>query len=162
MEDYRSFDFGEVLKHAVTIPWGDILTAYYSTGIPNIEVYAVVSKQAYKMMVCSRYIGWLLAWGPVQKYLQSKIPPGGASAEERRQGKTYFYGKAWDDAGNKVISRMQGPEGYDLTMLAALKICEQVLGGNAPAGFQTPAKAYGSDMILEIPGMWREDVENSV
>jgi short subunit dehydrogenase-like uncharacterized protein len=154
----RPVDFGPVLKRGVTIPWGDVSTAYYSTGIPNIEVYTVVPPQAQKMMVMSRYIGWLLAWGPVQKYLQGKIPPGGASAEERAKGKTYLYGEASDDQGNKVISRMQGPEGYDLTMLTALKICERILGGEAPAGFQTPAKAYGAEMIMEIPGVTREDV----
>src|SRR6185436_12676748 len=30
-------DFGEVTKTGVTIPWGDVATAFYSTGIPNIE-----------------------------------------------------------------------------------------------------------------------------
>ncbi|OKN72160.1 hypothetical protein AM443_004902 [Pseudomonas aeruginosa] len=35
----RDIDFGRGLRHAVTIPWGDVATAYYSTGIPDIEVY---------------------------------------------------------------------------------------------------------------------------
>jgi short subunit dehydrogenase-like uncharacterized protein len=158
----RPIDFGAVLKRGVTIPWGDVSTAYYSTGIPNIEVYTVVPPQVQKMMVLSRYIGFMLAWGPVQKYLQSKIPPGGASAEERAAGKTYLYGEAADDEGNKVASRLFGPEGYDFTVKTALKICERILGGDAPAGFQTPAKAYGAEMVLEIPGVTREDVENIV
>jgi short subunit dehydrogenase-like uncharacterized protein len=158
----RPIDFGPVLKRGVTIPWGDVSTAYYSTGIPNIEVYTVVPPQAQKIMVLSRYIGWLLAWGPAQKYLQSRIPPGGASAEERAKGKVYLYGEVSDEEGNKVASRLFGPEAYDLTVLTALKIAERILAGHAPRGFQTPAKAYGADMILEIPGVTREDVVNIV
>jgi short subunit dehydrogenase-like uncharacterized protein len=155
----RPIDFGPVLKRGVTIPWGDVSTAYYSTGIPNIEVYTVVPPRVQQFMVISRYIGWLLALGPVQKYLQSKIPPGGADADERKKGKTYLWGEASDDGGNTVVSRMQGPEGYDFTMLTALKICERMLGGDAPIGFQTPAKAYGAEMVLEIDGVTREDVK---
>jgi short subunit dehydrogenase-like uncharacterized protein len=155
----RPIDFGPVLKRGVTIPWGDVSTAYYSTGIPNIEVFTVVPPQVQKMMVMSRYIGWLLAWGPVQKYLQSKIPPGGASAEQRAAGKSYLYGEASDDDGNKIAARLQGPEGYEFTVQTALKICERIMNGNAPVGFQTPAKAYGAEMVLEIPGVTREDVE---
>ncbi len=154
----RPIDFGPVLKRGVTIPWGDVSTAYYSTGIPNIEVYTVVPPQAQKMLVLSRYIGWLLATKPAQKYLQSRIPPGGASAEERAKGKVYLYGEASDEEGNKVVSRLFGPEAYDLTVYAALKIAERIIAGQAPRGFQTPAKAYGADMILEIPGVTREDV----
>jgi short subunit dehydrogenase-like uncharacterized protein len=156
----RPVDFGAVLKRGVTIPWGDVSTAYYSTGIPNIEVYTVVPPQVQKMMVLSRYIGWLLATKPAQKYLQSRIPPGGANAEERAAGKTYVYGEALDGEGNKVASRLQGPEGYDFTVATALKIAERIIAGHAPRGFQTPAKAYGADMVLEIPGVTREDVEN--
>jgi short subunit dehydrogenase-like uncharacterized protein len=158
----RPIDFGPVLKRGVTIPWGDVSTAYYSTGIPNIEVYTVVPPQVQKMMVLSRYIGWILASKPAQKILQSRIPPGGASAGERAAGKTYLYGEASDDEGNKVASRLFGPDGYDWTVMTALKIAERILAGHAPRGFQTPAKAYGAEMVLEIQGVTREDVENII
>ncbi|NOT46627.1 MAG: NAD(P)H-binding protein, partial [Acidobacteria bacterium] len=49
-----------VVKTGVTIPWGDVSTAYHSTGIPNIEVFTVVPPSALKMMKLSRHIGWLL------------------------------------------------------------------------------------------------------
>src|ERR1043165_8167305 len=56
----REIDFGEgVVKTGVTIPWGGVATAWYSTGIPNIEVYTVVPPQNLKMMKISRYLGWL-------------------------------------------------------------------------------------------------------
>jgi short subunit dehydrogenase-like uncharacterized protein len=154
----REIDFGEVKKTGVTIPWGDVATAYHSTGIPNIEVYTVMPKQNLKMLKLSRYIGWLLATKPVQDYLQKQIPPGGPSDEERAKGKTLLWGEASDLNGNRVESRMQGPEGYTITALAALNIARKILNGNFTPGFQTPAKAYGADLVLEIEGVARHDL----
>jgi len=155
----REIDFGEgVTKTGVTIPWGDVSTAFYSTGIPNIEVFTVVPKGAFKAMKMSRYLGWLLATRPVQKYLQSKIPPGGPSDAEREKGKTLMWGEARDADGNRVEARQQGPEGYTVTALAALNIAEKIMSGNFTPGFQTPAKAYSAELILEIDGVERQDV----
>ena len=154
----REIDFGEVTKTGVTIPWGDVSTAFYSTGIPNIEVFTIVPPSNLKMMKMSRYLGWLLAMGPVQSYLQKKIPAGGPSDAEREKGRTLLWGEASDADGNKVESRLQGPEGYTLTAIAALNIAEKILAGNFTPGYQTPAKAYGADLILEIDGVGRQDV----
>jgi short subunit dehydrogenase-like uncharacterized protein len=152
----REIDFGEVTKTGVTIPWGDVATAFYSTGIPNIEVFTVVPPSNLKMMKASRYLGWLLSMKPFQDYLQSKIPAGGPSDEERAKGKTLLWGEATDLNGNKVASRMQGPEGYTMTALAALNITQKILSGNFTPGYQTPAKAYGADLVLEIDGVTRQ------
>lgn len=153
----REIDFGEVKKTGVTIPWGDVSTAFYSTEIPNIEVYTVAPDSARKMMKLSRYIGWLLSTKPVQNYLQKQIPPGGPSDAERAKGKTLLWGAASDDEGNRVESRLVAPEGYTTTVLTALKIAEKILAGDFCAGFQTPAKCYGADLILEIEGVVRTD-----
>ncbi len=165
----REIDFGEgvssphsskgsIVKTGVTIPWGDVATAFYSTGIPNIEVFTVVPKSALKMMKMSRYLGWLFATGPMQKYLQSKIQPGGPTDAERAKGKTLLWGEASDPNGNRVEARMQAPEGYTMTALTALNIAQKITDGNVTPGFQTPAKAYGADLILEIENVERQDV----
>ena len=155
----REIDFGEVTKTGTTIPWGDVATAFYSTGIPNIEVYTVIPPSNLKLLKMSRYIGWLLATGPVQKYLQSKIPAGGPSDEQRARSKSLLWGKATDAGGNSVESRLQGPEGYTLTAIAALNIAEKILGGDFKPGYQTPAKAYGADLVMEIEGVSRQDID---
>ncbi len=154
----REIDFGEVTKTGVTIPWGDVSTAFYTTGIPNIEVFTVVPPSNFKMMKMSRYLGWLLATGPFQSYLQKKIPAGGPLDAEREKGKTLMWGEATDADGNRVETRQQGPEGYTLTAIAALNIAEKILAGNFTPGYQTPAKAYGADLVLEIDGVARQDV----
>ena len=151
----REIDFGAVKKSAVTIPWGDVATAFYSTGIPNIEVYTVLPEANLKMLKLSRYLGWLLKTKPMQNYLQKQIPDGGPGAEERAKGKTYLWGEAADEQGNQVEARLVCPEGYTTTVLTALKIAEKILDGNVCAGFQTPAKCYGADLILEIEGTER-------
>jgi short subunit dehydrogenase-like uncharacterized protein len=65
---------------------------------------------------------------------------------------------ALDDLGARCVSRIRAPEAYTLTALA-LAITEKVFAGQAPAGFQTPSRAYGADLILEIPGATRQDSE---
>ena len=64
----------------------------------------------------------------------------------------------WDDGGGRATARLQGPEGYAFTALAALALTEKVLAGEAVAGFQTPAKAFGPDFVLDIEGVTRENL----
>jgi short subunit dehydrogenase-like uncharacterized protein len=155
----REIDFGEgVVKTGVTIPWGDVATAFYSTGIPNIEVFTVVPEKNLTVMKLSNYVGGMLAWGPIQRFMQSKIPPGGPSDEQRAKGKSLMWGEATDNAGSRVESRQQGPEGYTLTAIAALNIVERILAGKFTPGYQTPAKAYGADLVLEIDAVERQDI----
>ena len=35
---------------------------------------------------------------------------------------------------------------------------QRVLTGDAPPGYQTPAKAYGADFVLRVPGVTRDEV----
>lgn len=154
----REIDFGEMKKKGVTIPWGDVSTAFYSTGIPNIKVFTVIPDTQITLLKMSRYIGWLLATSPFQSILQSQISEGGPDEKEREDGKTLMWGKATDVNGNSVESRQQGPEGYKFTMLTALNIAEKILAGNFCVGYQTPAKCYGADLVLEIEGVQRQDI----
>ena len=90
----REIDFGEVQKTGVTIPWGDVSTAFYSTGIPNIEVYTVVPEPQLKLLKLSRYLGWLLAAKPINNLLQRRIPAGGPSDEERAKRQNLSVGRS--------------------------------------------------------------------
>ena len=151
----REIDFGEFKKSAVTIPWGDVSTAFYSTAIPNIEVYTTLPDAQMKLLKLSRYVGWLLKTSFAQSFLQKRIPEGGPSETERKNGKTHLWGEASDEQGNRVEARLVCPEGYTTTVLTALEIAGKISAGNFCAGFQTPAKCYGADLILEIEGAKR-------
>lgn len=157
----REIDFGKGLVTAVTIPWGDVASAYYSTGIKNIEVYAAIPARLRRLMKLSRAFGWLLGSGPVQRFLKKRIKdqPPGPNEAERERGRSFVWGEVEDDAGGRAVSRLSGPEGYQLTALTALAIVGHVLAGNFSTGFQTPSKAYGADLVLEIEGVVREDLD---
>jgi short subunit dehydrogenase-like uncharacterized protein len=156
----REIDFGRGAVEATTIPWGDVASAFYSTGIPNIEVYAAIPRKVRRMMKLSRYFRWLLGSKVVQRFLKKRIQKGppGPSEKERERGASFVWGEVKDDAGNVAVSRLRGPEGYKLTALTALQIIQHVLSGKFSTGFQTPSKAYGADLILEIEGVEREDL----
>lgn len=154
----REIDFGGETKKAATIPWGDVATAFYSTGIPNIEVYTVVPETNLKMLKLSRYLGWLMKINFVKNIALKNIPKGGPSDDERVKTKTYLWGEVSDKDGNRIEARLQTMEAYTLTALTALNISEKILNGNFCTGFQTPAKCYGADLILELDGVQREEV----
>ena len=157
----RAVDFGRGPVEVTTIPWGDVSTAYHSTGIPNIEVYTRMPRGQRRVMKATRHLGWLLGAAPVQRFLKERIRRGkpGATDEERARGRSLLWGEAEDAEGRRAVSRLRGPEGYTLTADASVEIVRKVLSGLAPPGFQTPSTAYGPDWVLELPGVEREDVE---
>jgi short subunit dehydrogenase-like uncharacterized protein len=156
----RAIDFGRGPIEAVALPWGDVATAFYSTGIPNIEVYAVFSTPVRRLMVASRYLGGLLGSAPAQRLLRAIVRrlPAGPTAVQRERGLSLLWGEVEDASGARCVSRVQAPEAYTLTAMTALEIARRALSDDAPAGFQTPSKAYGADFILQFPGVIREDI----
>lgn len=160
----RKIDFGAGAMPTITIPWGDVATAYYSTKIPDIEVYSSASWSLRLAAKASRYLGWFLGSTPVQNYLKKRIRSGppGPSAEQRTKGKSHFWGEAVDATGQRMISRLQGPEGYTMTVLTSLAVVERVLSGQAMPGFRTPSMMFGPDFVLEVSGVTREDVGETV
>ncbi|MEP6691523.1 MAG: saccharopine dehydrogenase NADP-binding domain-containing protein [Gemmatimonadaceae bacterium] len=158
----RSIDFGRGPVVATTIPWGDVVTAFYSTGIPDIEVYTVVSATARAMLRVGRYLGGVLASVPVQGALRRVIArrPAGPSDDERARASSVVWGEATNEAGQRVVSRLRAPDGYTLTAQTAVATARRALDGDAPLGFQTPSLAYGADLILTAAtGVERTDVE---
>jgi short subunit dehydrogenase-like uncharacterized protein len=155
----RQVDFGKGLRDTVLIPWGDVSTAWVSTGIPNIEVYMAARPNMVRGMKAGRYLGPLLRAGFVRDFLKYRIHARAAGPTEaaRAAGQATIWGRAEAADGRAVESRLTTPEPYSLTVLAALWVAEQVVAGNAPTGYQTPSTAYGPDWILDLPGVARVD-----
>jgi short subunit dehydrogenase-like uncharacterized protein len=156
----RAIDFGDGPRPAVTIPWGDVSTAWHSTGIPDVEVYMAAPLGLRALLRASRFLGAVIGSDAVRRFLASRVRAGapGPSEEERRRGRAFAWGEAEDDAGRRVASRLAMPDGYTLTAHAALAVVERVLAGEAPAGFQTPSRAYGPDFVLGLEGVSRTDL----
>jgi short subunit dehydrogenase-like uncharacterized protein len=152
-------DFGDGPVGAVAIPWGDVFTAYFTTGIPNIEVFVAVPRLARAFLRATRVLAPVLASAPVRRLLEAGARAGrpGPSESQRLTRRSRLWGEARDDAGRAVVSRLETPESYELTSIAALALAERALEGDAPPGYQTPARAYGQDLVLAFPGVTRRD-----
>lgn len=156
----REIDFGSGPVSCVTIPWGDAATAYYSTGIPNIETYIALPPVLQRALRSTDRLRPFSSAPAGQSLLKAivRLMPEGPNAAARARGYALLWAEASDEAGNRAVSRMRTPHGYTLTALASLEIVRRVLAGDVRPGFQTPAKAYGPDLITEIGGVKREDL----
>jgi short subunit dehydrogenase-like uncharacterized protein len=155
----RHIVLGGQERLTVTIPWGDVSTAFHSTGIPDVEVYVAVSPSAVRSLRLSRYIAPLLRSSWVRRKLVEAIRrrPRGPSAEARARATASLWGEARDDAGTTVVSRLSTPDGYTLTAKTAALVARVVAEGGAVPGFQTPSRAFGPDFILRVPDCTRTD-----
>jgi short subunit dehydrogenase-like uncharacterized protein len=154
-------DFGIKKLFVMTIPWGDISTAYSTTGIADIESFTGIPKKVYYLLKVQVLFNWLLRTKFIRNYLKNKINkrPAGPSDEQRSKAKSLVWGRVVNATGKTATARLSGPEGYTLTAFASLIIIQKILQGNFIAGYQTPASAYGENLVQEIPGVEREAVE---
>jgi len=157
----RTIDLGHGPITTSAIPWGDLSTAFRSTGIPNITVFTGVKRLPRFAMKVIGFMPWLVGNGPVQRLLKKKIDkmPAGPTAEMRARAKTYLWGEVTNAAGERAETRLTTPEGYSLTAATALDIAVRVTRGEGQPGFQTPSAVFGPDFILSFAGTERVDVE---
>jgi short subunit dehydrogenase-like uncharacterized protein len=129
----RVLDFGYDRLECLLTPMGDLVTAYKSTGVRNIEVYSA---------------------GPAGAL---KLPPGGIEAfpegptvEQLAGWRAFAAAEIIGPHGSVARSVMETVSGYDFTALAAVDILERVLGGELRHGFQSPASAYGVELATGL------------
>ena len=152
----RTFERDGEPRFAMTIPWGDVFTAYVSTGIPDIEVYMGVPPATAARLRRLRLLGPLLGWSPVQRWLKGQVERKvhGPSDETRGRTGCTIWGEVRDPAGGEAKRRLHTPNGYDLTVTASLGIVDRLLRGERPAGgFCTPSRLMGADYVLGLPGV---------
>jgi short subunit dehydrogenase-like uncharacterized protein len=156
--DVRTIDFGRGPRTATAVPWGDVSTAYHTTGIPNVAVYVPASERAVRLLRLADRLGWLLGSDPVQSLLHGLVDRfvEGPDGDTRRAGRTDVWGEA-TDGETTVVSRLETPETYAFTARSAVLAAERVLDGDAPDGFATPAGAFGPEFVLDVEGVERTD-----
>ncbi|MCH7661404.1 MAG: saccharopine dehydrogenase NADP-binding domain-containing protein [Euryarchaeota archaeon] len=157
----RRIDFGRGARPAVTMPLGEVSTSYYTTGVPNIEVYTFAPPPSRLALRAHRYVAPLLATTPVREGLKrlAQIAREGPSKRARERGSTYFWGEARAD-GERAVSRLRMSDPYVVTGACGLAVAERVLDGDVAAGYQTPGRAFGPEFVLgidEAEGFFDED-----
>ncbi len=153
----REFQRDGKPRTAMTIPWGDVYTAFVSTGIPNIETYMVLPPKTIQRMRWLRHVQPLLKSGFAQNFLRQRVQrtTPGPSEQRRRNSGCHVWGEVRNAAGKEAKLELQTPNGYELTVTASLGIAEYLLRPAHPAhgGYFTPSQLMGADYVLQLPGV---------
>jgi short subunit dehydrogenase-like uncharacterized protein len=154
LHDTRQIPFPSGSRLAMTIPWGDVSTAFHTTGIPNIRVYRATSRRAVARLRRIKPFLPILATPPVKWILKNRAARiAGPDAKARERGRMELWGCASNGRGESVEMSMITPEGYALTVLTAIESAMRVLHEPVQAGSFTPARRFGADFIRTIPGV---------
>jgi short subunit dehydrogenase-like uncharacterized protein len=164
----RVFEYEAGARKSINVSLADLTTAYHSTGIPNLATYTEGTPVMRALLAAARSAGWMLRSGPAQAWLAAcaELLPGDpargngdAQPAEGDELVQEVVAEAEDDRGGRASARLRTPEAYAFTPIAAAAVIERVLAGDLEAGFQTPARVYGSELVLTLPGVTREDLQ---
>jgi short subunit dehydrogenase-like uncharacterized protein len=150
----RMIDFGTGDRLAVTFPWGDVATAFFSTAIPNIEVYIASSPAALLRLRRLNRIRRLLATAPVQalaKRIAGRVNTG-PSPERFASDTTYVWGEARNSSGSIRTARLTTSNGYRLTVGGVLLAVQTLLTSAPGGGYYTPSQLMGPRCVERLPG----------
>lgn len=151
----HEFDFGRGPAEALVTPLADVSTAWWSTGIENIETYYRAGRRIPQLMRLSRWFGWLLAGRTAQALLRRWVDrgPPGPSDGARRTSDGIMVAEIEDAEGRRAAARMRVPDPYGFTAKALVAIGARALKGDLKAGYQTPSSAYGADFVRQFDGV---------
>jgi short subunit dehydrogenase-like uncharacterized protein len=145
-----SAEFPSGPRTVVSVPWGDVSTAYYSTGIANITAYTALPPGAVRvnqLLVLDR----LLRLGPALRLAQALAGRSAGPDEQRRARST---SEVWGQAsagGRTARGTLSTPNGYALTADSVVRAITRI--GSVPPGFHTPSTAFGPRYVTELDGV---------
>ena len=156
----RAFDYGGGPRTSIVMSWGDVASAYFTTGVPDITAYFDATPAVRAHNTALQLFGWAVPLTPWRAWLRASARwmPEGPTEAERATREAVIAVDVETSTGEVVRSRLRTPEPYSCTALTATAIAARVLQGDVEAGFQTPARIYGPDFVLALPGVFREDL----
>ncbi|MEL6672148.1 MAG: saccharopine dehydrogenase NADP-binding domain-containing protein [Bacteroidota bacterium] len=148
----KSIMFEEKELSTMSIPWGDVSTAWHSTQIPNITVYVAQPTRTIRMMKASRYLTPILSSNPIRQYLKKQVAkmPAGPSPQTRSRARSVVVGEVRGPDGEIRKARVKVEDGYTFTAKASINVVRRVLMDQFKPGFQTPALAFGESLVCKI------------
>lgn len=157
----RVVDWGEGPREAVIIPWVDVLTAYRTTHVPNIEVYALTDTRIVRAIRRLRFLKPVLGIRFVRRALSRYLANLGTAPDSFNVGsrESLIYGEVSGCDGAVAAAILKGPDAYTVTVLAAATALQQVCHGRTKPGFQTAAHLLGGALIQEMDCFYVEDVD---
>ncbi|TPG92228.1 hypothetical protein EAH72_24190 [Pseudomonas caspiana] len=129
----RHFDFGDGPALCAPLSFGDLVTGWHSTGIPNIAMFVNITGDAFPEGDLSQL-------------------PDGPSAEQREAHRARAVAEVIGADGTRARSAIETVNGYTYTPLAAVEAARRVLNGDRRPGFETPARVFGVGFAQTIAG----------
>jgi short subunit dehydrogenase-like uncharacterized protein len=147
-----AFEEGGKPLNAVSISWGDVYTAFVSTGIPDITVFMAQPPKMTRWIRLADRLHWLMAQPWVIEFLQQQVRKRikGPSQEILENEHSLLWGCVRNAAGQQVEMRLKAPEAYTLTAMTAVDIASRLAAGEAAPGFHTPSMAFGAEYIRQF------------
>jgi saccharopine dehydrogenase (NAD+, L-lysine-forming) len=155
----RQVEFADGRANAHAIAWGDVATAFHSTGIGDIVVYAAMPAAIAPVMALAQAAGAATRTRMVQGVLKrvvGRLP--GPSAETRGKTQGQVWGEVSDDAGHSVSGTLTTLDPYDLTADSVVRIAQRLAAGRVAPGAYTPSQALGADFVRELDGIKVHDL----
>ncbi len=154
--------FADRERTVIPITWGDLTTAYQSTGIANITAYLAYPRRVAGLMRWTGPIGMrVFAIGPVRRAAQNLVDKTihGPNEHTRRTARCQIWAWVANEAGDEAQTWLETPEAYHYTAVVGVRCVEKTLEIQ-PQGTLAPAQAFGTEFILNIPGTKRYDTLN--
>jgi short subunit dehydrogenase-like uncharacterized protein len=150
----RTADFASGPVTVTSIPWGDVSTAFHSTGVPDIVTYTYLPG-AGSTSLLQRLTRPLARIPAVRRALGAAASRRvtGPDEERRSRSTSQVFVEARSTSGRTVTGSMTTPNGYSLTADSVLRVVDRVLAGSVPAGAHTPSKAHGAAFVLDLDGV---------
>ena len=155
----RDFDFGDGPSRCVNVSWGDVTAAYFSTGIPNVDVYFEPAPFLRPALLASRFAGPLAEFAPWQVWVRAHgaLLPEGPSKAERDAVRVTVVAEVEDAHGGRAAARLETSQSYSFTAIAAAAVMKRVHDGDVEPGFQTAGRVFGPDFVLSLADVSRQD-----
>jgi short subunit dehydrogenase-like uncharacterized protein len=128
--DPAVFDSGNGPEEYLLTPFGGTVLSYKSTGIKDIEEY-------------------------FQMALPASKPEGETvdAADAEFKDKSILVIEVTGDDGTVVRSKLEMDAGYGPTIFSSVEIVSRTLDGFLKVGFQSPASAYGEELLKALPNV---------
>jgi short subunit dehydrogenase-like uncharacterized protein len=159
----RLIDFGHGNEPCVPVSWGDIATAFHSTGAGNITAYFRRTRIYSLVDALGKVFGPILRRRIGQRGLAAivRLLPEGPSRAERVGHRGTIWAEAIDHSGKSSKAVLSTPDAYDFTAHSALEIARRISSSPHSLGLVTPFQAFGADLVLSLPGCSRVDIPSS-
>ncbi|MET0593089.1 MAG: saccharopine dehydrogenase NADP-binding domain-containing protein [Polyangiaceae bacterium] len=142
------------LRLALPVPYGELVSSYRATGIPDIAIYMVPPPSLVTLLKYGPRFAPLFRFGWVQRvadrFAERRFK--GPDEATMRTGRTQIWGRVTDANGVQHEGYLETPEPYRLSAMAAVAAVARLLKDKVPAGAWTPAQAFGVGFLDEIGG----------